>query len=185
MIIKINLIGRRAKPTTSRAQLLLFAGLLVVEALFLFVWYQKLSSELDTVKSRVKEANSKLDELKRVKQAWEQWQAEKADLDRQTQVFESLKAEQIGPPTMLEYVSYVLTKVPDDASGADELKAQELVGWNHRESRRKGGLHQRHRGTHRGAGQATGNQGPGDAWRRDGARASIGPGVLSSPIDRY
>jgi len=132
MIIKINLIGRRAKPkpTTSRAQLLLFAGLLVVEALFLFVWYQKLSSELDTVKARVKEANSKLDELKRVKQAWEQWQAEKADLDRQTQVFESLKAEQIGPPTMLEYVSYVLTKVPDDASGADELKAQELVGWN-------------------------------------------------------
>lgn len=131
-MIRINLIGQKAKPkpTASKGQLLVFVGLLLLEAAFLFVWHQKLSSELDAARKRTAEATAKLDELKRVKQAWEAWQAEKADLDRQTRVFESLRADQLGPPTMLQYLSYVLTKVPESPSAADEMKAQELVGWN-------------------------------------------------------
>ncbi|MBM4398552.1 MAG: PilN domain-containing protein, partial [Deltaproteobacteria bacterium] len=131
-MIRINLIGQKArpKPTASRGQVFAFIGLLLLEAAFPLIWHQKLSSELDDVKGRVKEATTKLDDLKRVKEAWERWQTEKADLDRQTRIFESLRSDQLGPPSMLQYLSYVLTRVADSAVGADEMKAQELIGWN-------------------------------------------------------
>ncbi len=133
-MIRINLIGQRAriKPTVGKGQLVVFVALLVVEAVFLFVWHQKLSGDLTDAVKRSKEASAKIEELKRVKDAWEQWQTQKADLDRQAQVFESLRAEQSGPPNVLEYLGYMLTKVPDVPSSADEMKAQELVGWDPR-----------------------------------------------------
>lgn len=131
-MIRINLLGQRAKPkqTGSRKQFFAFAGLLVVEALFLFVWHQRLSSELADATKRTKEATSKIEELKRVKLSWEQWQAEKADLDRQAQVFETLRADQLGPPMMLQYLAYLLSPLDDTPGGRDEAKAQELAGWN-------------------------------------------------------
>jgi hypothetical protein len=131
-MIRINLIGQKAKPkpTASRGQLLVFLALLLVEAGFLFVWHQKLSSELTDATKRSKDASAKIEELKKVKEAWEQWQAQKADLDRQAQVFETLQADQVGPPSVLQYIGYMLTKLPDTPSSADEMKAQELVGWN-------------------------------------------------------
>lgn len=131
-MIRINLLGLKAKPkpTASRKQLVVFVGLVVLEALFLFVWHQKLASELTDATKRTKEASAKIDDLKRVKVAWEQWQAEKADLDRQSQVFETLRADQIGPPMMLQYLSYTLTALDDTPAGRDEAKAQELAGWN-------------------------------------------------------
>ena len=133
-MIRINLIGQRArvKPTVGKGQLVIFVAFLVIEAVFLFVWHQKLSGDLTDAVKRSKEASTKIEELKRVKDAWEQWQTQKADLDRQAQVFESLRAEQSGPPNVLEYLGYMLTKVPDVPSAADEMKAQELVGWDPR-----------------------------------------------------
>jgi len=131
-MIRINLLGLKAKPkpTASRKQLVVFAALLVVEGLFLFLWHQKLAADLAEATRRTKDASAKIDDLKRVKQSWEQWQAEKADLDRQTQVFETLRADQIGPPMMLQYLSYALTPLDDSPAGRDEARAQELAGWN-------------------------------------------------------
>jgi type IV pilus assembly protein PilN len=131
-MIRINLLGLKAKPkpTASRKQLVVFAALLIVEAAFLFLWHQKLSADLAEATKRTKEASAKIDDLKRVKQSWETWQAEKADLDRQSQVFETLRADQIGPPMMLQYLSYSLTALDDSPAGRDEARAQELAGWN-------------------------------------------------------
>jgi type IV pilus assembly protein PilN len=131
-MIRINLIGvktkaRKSKPT---AILLVFAILFVIEAAILFVWYQKLSSELGDASRRSHEAQAKVEELVKVKAAWEQWQAEKADIDRQTAVFETLRADQSGPPHFLLFLSYMLTKAQDTPANADELKSQEMAGWN-------------------------------------------------------
>jgi len=130
-MIRINLIGTKAKPKARApiGQIFIFLGLILVEAIFLFVWYQMLSSDLDDVVARTKDARAKIEDLKKVKLSWEQWQVEKADLARQAAIFETLRSDQLGPPQALEYLSYVLTRIPDSPLTSDEIKAQELVGW--------------------------------------------------------
>ncbi|NOZ02636.1 MAG: PilN domain-containing protein [Deltaproteobacteria bacterium] len=131
-MIRINLIGSKAKPKAAapKGHIFLFVGLILVEAVFLFVWYQMLSSDLEAATKRTKDATAKIADLKKVKQSWEKWQVEKADLARQTAIFESLRSDQLGPPNLLQYLSYVLAPVDDSPVSSDELKAQELVGWN-------------------------------------------------------
>jgi len=132
MMIKINLIGTKVKPKPKAPafRIYIFAGLLLVEIVVLFAWYKILSSELEDATKRTKDAQAKVENLKRIKEEWEKWQAEKADLERQAAVFETLKAEQAGPANMLEFLSYALTAVPENPMYVDEAKAQELVGWN-------------------------------------------------------
>jgi Tfp pilus assembly protein PilN len=134
-MIRINLIGlktKRAKAVQKggKAQLILFAVVLLAEVAFLFLWHQRLTAELEEAKKRTRDATAKIEDLKRVKVAWEAWQAEKADLEAQEQVFDRLRADQLGPPAMLEYVAYALTPLVETAVGSDEARAQELVGWN-------------------------------------------------------
>lgn len=131
-MIRINLIGTKVKPKAKApsAQLYLYLALFLLEGVFLFVWHQTLVSELDSATTKAKEAIAKVEALKKVKESWEQWQVEKADLDRQAAVFESLRAGQVGPANMLQYLSYALARLPDSPAFAEELKAQELVGWN-------------------------------------------------------
>lgn len=131
-MIRINLIGTKvkAKPRGPGAEVWAYLGLLVVEVALLFVWYQAKSSAVQEWQNRAKEAIAKVETLRQVKKEWEQWQAQKADLERQAKVFERLKADQLGPPLMLEFLSYTLTTVPDVPANTDHLKAQELAGWN-------------------------------------------------------
>ncbi len=133
-MIRINLIGTKVKPRARApsAQLYLYLALFLVEGIFLFVWHQMLVSDLESATAKAKEAVAKVETLKKVKESWEQWQVEKADLDRQARVFESLRAGQVGPPNMLQYLSYALSRTPDSPAFSEEIKAQELVGWNPR-----------------------------------------------------
>lgn len=133
-MIRINLIGikTKPKPTATKTHVLVFVVLLVLEAGFLFLWYQLLSNELSEATKRTKDATTKIEELKKVKDAWEKWQAQKADLERQVSVFESLRADQTGPLSVVQFLSYALTKITDSPLHADEMKAQELAGWNPR-----------------------------------------------------
>lgn len=134
-MIRINLIGlktKRAKQASKggRAQLFIFVAVILAEIAFLFLWHQRLTNELVDAKKRTSDANAKIEDLKRVKVAWEVWLAEKADIEAQELVFDRLRADQLGPPAMLEYVSYVLTPLADSSVAGDEARAQELVGWN-------------------------------------------------------
>jgi Tfp pilus assembly protein PilN len=132
MMIKVNLIGTKVKPKPKAPafRFYIFVGLILVEIVVLFAWFKILSSELEDATKKAKDAMAKVENLKRLKEEWEKWQAEKADLDRQIGIFETLKAEQAGPANMLEFLSYALTQVPDNPMFVDEAKAQELVGWN-------------------------------------------------------
>lgn len=133
-MIRINLIGTKVKPKARApsAQFYLYLALFLVEVIFLFVWHQMLLSDLESTTKKTKEAIAKIETLKQIKESWEKWQVEKADLDRQAQVFETLRAGQVGPPNMLQYLSYILTRIPDTPDHAEEIKAQELAGWNPR-----------------------------------------------------
>lgn len=131
-MIRINLIGRKVKQKTAgnKSQLLIYVALLAVVFGVMFLWHQQLTDELKSAKTKSTEAADKIEKLKRVKQAWELWQAEKADIDAQATVFEALQADQMGPSTALQYLSYTLTKLPDEVEYIDETKAQELASWN-------------------------------------------------------
>lgn len=143
-MIRINLIGQKAKVkgASPKVQILFYVGLLVIEAVVLAVWHQQLSSELTSASRRTREATAKIEDLRRVKDEWGRWQTEKADLDRQSAIFETLKADQIGPPSMLQFLSYVLSPVPEGPGASDEIKAQELAGWNPRWDARRVWLRQ-------------------------------------------
>ena len=131
-MIRINLIGTKvkAKPKGPGLEVWIYLGVLVLEVALLFVWYQTKASSLEEWTKRAKQATAKVKTLRQVKKEWERWQAEKADLERQAKVFDSLKADQLGPPLMLEFLSYALTRIPDVPANSDHLKAQELAGWN-------------------------------------------------------
>lgn len=133
-MIRINLIGQRskAKKTSggSKLQIVVFMLLILIEGAFLFLWYEKLDSQLIAAKKRTTETQDKINDLKRVKDAWERWQRQKGDLDRQAQVFDTLRSDQMGPPLMLQYISYALSRLPDTPEFGDEMRAQELAGWN-------------------------------------------------------
>mgnify|MGYP000905367613 FL=1 len=118
-MIRINLIGRKVKQKKSHGsyQVLIYLALLGVACVVLFLWHQSVNDELEGSKKRAREAAEKVENLMRVKQMWEAWQAEKADLDRQTAIFNALQADQIGPAMALQYLSYALTRLTDEEIG--------------------------------------------------------------------
>lgn len=131
-MIRINLIGRKVKQKKSHGsyQVLIYLALLGAACVVLFLWHQSVNDELEGSKKRAREAAEKVENLMRVKQMWEAWQAEKADLDRQTAVFNALQADQIGPAMALQYLSYALTRLTDEAAQGEEAREQELAAWN-------------------------------------------------------
>lgn len=131
-MIRINLIGRKVKQKKSQGsyQLLIYLGMIGAAVVVLFLWHQSVVDELEGAKKKAREAAEKVENLMRVKQQWEAWQVEKGDLDRQIAVFNALQADQIGPSMALQYLSYALTRVGDDPMSAEEVRVQELAGWN-------------------------------------------------------
>jgi len=131
-MIRINLIGGKVKrkKTAGGSQLLIY--LLVIVSVFvgLFLFKQQQTDQLEAARRRAIEQTEKVDGLKRVQTAWQQWQADKAATDAQTAVFEALQADQVGPSMALQYLSYALRKLPDEPQYQEEAKAQELAGWN-------------------------------------------------------
>lgn len=132
-MIRINLLPilEKRKKAASRAQLYIFASIFAFEVLFLFIWYQKTSSDLTEIEDKLKDLVQKTENLGKVKKAWEEWEKEKAELQKQVKIFEDLKSEQIGPPNMFQFLSYVLTPHnEEDEKNLDEIKSLELSGWN-------------------------------------------------------
>ncbi|MBM4387424.1 MAG: PilN domain-containing protein [Deltaproteobacteria bacterium] len=132
-MIRINLLPvlEKRKKAASRAQLYIFVSILAVEVLFLFIWYQKTSSDLTEVEDKLKDLVKKTENLEKVKKAWEEWEKEKVELQKQIKIFEDLKSEQLGPPSMFQFLSYVLSPHDEEEEkNLEEIKSLELAGWN-------------------------------------------------------
>jgi len=68
-MIRINLIGTKVKPKAAApsAQVYLFLALFILEGVFLFVWHQMLSSDLDAGTRKTRDAVAKVEALKKIK----------------------------------------------------------------------------------------------------------------------
>ena len=133
-MIRVNLIGRRtrAKARAPKGQLYVFLAILIVEVVFMFVWYQSASSTTDMIRAQANQEREKVRKLKEVKKEWDKWQKEKQVLQNQMKVLDNLRYGQLGPARLLRFFSYALTKVSEDPQHLDEIKAQELAGWDSR-----------------------------------------------------
>ncbi len=133
-MIRINLIGKRikAKSRAPKGQLYVFAAIILVELVFIFVWYNNANNTLKYLENQVRVERLKVKKLKKNKELWDKWQKEKAAIKNQMKVLEKLRYGQVGPSRLLRYFSYRLTKLPATPNNLDELKAQELAEWDTR-----------------------------------------------------
>ena len=136
LMIKINLLpakeGKRRRSSSSgggRQWLAILMLLLVIEMLVLYVWHDGVAEEASQAAISAKRAEDKIASLEKKKAQLEEREQAKLELARQNVIFEKLKAEKTGPPEMLKFLSYVLTKKEDNLYNREELKAQEAAGW--------------------------------------------------------
>jgi Tfp pilus assembly protein PilN len=133
-MIRINLLpakdGRRRRSTGgSQKTGAIILLLVVLELLGMFSWYQDLSDQATEQNSIAKRAEEKVKSLEQKKKKLEEREQSKIELARQNVIFEKMKSEKTGPPEMLKFLSYVLTKKEDNLYNREELKAQEASGW--------------------------------------------------------
>ncbi len=133
LMLKINLLpqkeGKRRRAGGGRQWLAILGLLVVIEFLVLYVWYSGVADEAAEAEASARRAEEKIAALEKKKTQLEEREQAKLELARQNVIFEKLKAEKTGPPEMLKFLSYVLTKKEDNLYNREELKAQEAAGW--------------------------------------------------------
>ena len=134
-MIRINLLpakdGRRRRSSSGGPQktgAIIFL-LVILEVLGMYSWYQDVSDQAVEQQSIAKRAEDKVKKLEKKKRKLEDREKSKLELARQNVIFEKMKNEKTGPPEMLKFLSYVLTKKEDNLYNREELKAQEASGW--------------------------------------------------------
>ena len=139
LMIRINLLppkDRKRRRSVSGASIggqkltALLMALLLVEFLALFTWQQDLDAVAANQNVVAKRAEDKVKALEKKKETLEKREQAKLELARQNVIFERMKAQKTGPPEMLKFISYVLTKKEDNLYNREELKAQEAAGWS-------------------------------------------------------
>ena len=130
-MIRINLLPSRDTRRRRIGQRTLAIGvaLLVVEAAGLFFWYDTVDTEAALVAKAAQDAEARVERLEKAKKDLEERRLKKNELVRQNIFFEQKKAQKTGPPEILKFLSYVLTRKEDNLYNRDEIKAQEAAGW--------------------------------------------------------
>lgn len=122
-MIKINLLSegkraavRKAKPSALKmegqdiGQWMLILGLLVGVAVWgLFFWLAK--ADLKEKEAEVAAAQTQVNQLASVIKEVEEYKAKKAELERKIGVIKDLKANQVGPVRVMDYVSRALPEL--------------------------------------------------------------------------
>lgn len=130
-MIRINLLPsegarrRRGGPSTLPIVMLL----VIIEVLGLFTWYQSIEEQVGQQASAIRKAEETVKRLEKAKSRLEEREEEKLELAQQNTILETLKTAKTGPPKILKYLSYVLTRKEDNLYNREELTAQESAGW--------------------------------------------------------
>jgi type IV pilus assembly protein PilM len=125
---RINLLPLRAakKRESGKQFLLLAAVFLVAEAGALFYWQSTKEDELAGVQGTNQKIQAQVTEAKAKSATVAKIEAEKAELEKQKTVLDSLIEGQAGPVKMLDELSLMLTPVTDPI----QKLAQEKRKWN-------------------------------------------------------
>jgi Tfp pilus assembly protein PilN len=131
-MIRINLLPvRETKKKKFRKEFLILGTfLLALELVVLYSWGASLDDQFIQVAARNKTLQQQVDGLKEAKAQIEERQKNKALLEAQNFIFDQLRYDKIGPSNLLLYFAYVLTRPEATEQNREELKKQEMVGWN-------------------------------------------------------
>jgi len=120
-VIRINLLGEGRRPVAARQRRAAQKRIEVAPLLMVIVgaigllsalgyWFV-LDRALEQKKVEVAEAQKEVDELAAIIREVEEFKAKKAELERKVQIVYDLKANQLGPVRIMDYVSKALPQL--------------------------------------------------------------------------
>ena len=131
-MIRINLlpVKESKKKKVRKEFLILVVFLLVLDVVAMVSWSGTVDAELTQIRTRNKQLQQQVDNLKEMKKQIEERQKNKALLEAQNFIFDQLRFDKIGPSNLLLFLSYVMTKPEDSAANKEEIEKREMIGWN-------------------------------------------------------
>jgi type IV pilus assembly protein PilN len=123
-MIRVNLlpIKQARRRSQGRAQLFLFAGLIIVEVLALFAFYLVVSEDRDAKQTEVAALQEQVREIEQEVSEAERLQEEKA----------ALEARRIGPVRMLDEIQAMLSPPRNEEERVNQLRREWNVDWDTR-----------------------------------------------------
>ncbi len=133
-MIRVNLlpIKQARRRSQGRAQLFLFAGLIIVEVLALFAFYLVVSEDRDAKQTEVTALQEQRREIEQEVSEAERLQEEKAALEAQLAVLQELEARRIGPVRMLDEIQAMLSPPRNEEERVTQLRRGWNVDWDTR-----------------------------------------------------
>lgn len=133
-MIRVNLlpIKQARRRSQGRVQLLLFAGVIVVEVAILATAFFIISDQLEEQEERVSDLRATVSELEEDAADVEELEEQAQVYQGQLQVLSDLEAKRIGPVRMLDEMQAMLSPPRDQEDRVAQLRRDWNVDWDTR-----------------------------------------------------
>lgn len=127
-MIRINLlpVKQAKKREYGRQQLVLFAVLILFEFVVLFMVHQGKQLEVDNLNETIAEIAADTTSISQIQQEIASIRARMAQIARETQIVEDLRANRIGPGAVLDDLKYIMNAPTSEV----EVREQSDRGFN-------------------------------------------------------
>jgi|AP45_3_1055517.scaffolds.fasta_scaffold25229_2 type IV pilus assembly protein PilN len=133
-MIRINLlpVSDEEVITQARIQLLLFVGLLVIEAIVLFLIFASNNSEVDELDAELNKKRAVVAQIKKDVQDADALKKETEKLEKQLDVLNQLKQRRSGPVKVLDELQSMMSPPRDEEDRFAQLQKNWNVEWDTR-----------------------------------------------------
>ena len=133
-MIRINLlpVSDEEVITQARIQLLLFVGLLVIEAIVLFLIFASNNSEVDELDAELNKKRAVVAQIKKDVQDADALKKETEKLEKQLDVLNQLKQRRSGPVKVLDELQSMMSPPRDEEDRFAQLQKNWNVEWDPR-----------------------------------------------------
>ena len=133
-MIRVNLLPYRQqrKRSAGKAQLAVFAGVIVLEVVVLFALYMIKTSELDKQKTLVADYEREVAAAKAEVKDAKQLEALKDQLQKQLSVLDRLEAQRSGPVRVLDEFQAIMSPPRNEEDRFNQLQKNWNVDWDPR-----------------------------------------------------
>ena len=133
-MIRINLlpVSDEEVITQARIQLLLFVGLLVIEAIVLFLIFASNNSEIEELDTELNKKRAVVAQIKKDVQDADALKKETEQLEKQLDVLNQLKQRRSGPVKVLDELQAMMSPPRDEEDRFAQLQKNWNVEWDTR-----------------------------------------------------
>ncbi|MEC9399766.1 MAG: hypothetical protein VX475_19215, partial [Myxococcota bacterium] len=133
-MIRINLlpVSDEEVITQARIQLLLFVGLLVIEAIVLFLIFASNNSEIEELDTELNKKRAVVAQIKKDVQDADALKKETEKLEKQLDVLNQLKQKRSGPVRVLDELQSIMSPPRDEEDRFAQLQKNWNVEWDTR-----------------------------------------------------